>query len=349
MSRTLLLPCAGLSKRYPDMRPKWMLTTPDGHLAVAKAAASVASADVQRIVVGILKEHDERYGGVEALRREFLGSVDVVVLDEPTRGPAETVRLMIERAKVSGAMCVKDTDSFFAPLPVPTESFVAIGDLRQLPNLTRVGQKSFVVLNEQGLISEIVEKDVVSNLVSVGLYGFRDVGIFNRHYDRVVHELGVNEIFVSHVIFEAISEGEVFVPYQTKELVDVGTVEEWRRYCERRKTIVLDLDGVVFENHSKFFRPYWDEEDRPIDANVERLRELQADGAQLVFMTARPESYRAKTSETLERLGLRVHALVMGCQHGPRYLVNDFAKSNPYPSARSINLERNTDKLREFI
>ena len=41
MRRTLLLPCAGKSSRYPGTRPKWMLTLPEGELALARAAASV--------------------------------------------------------------------------------------------------------------------------------------------------------------------------------------------------------------------------------------------------------------------------------------------------------------------
>ena len=35
MPRTLLLPCAGKSTRYPGTRPKWMLTLPEGDLALA--------------------------------------------------------------------------------------------------------------------------------------------------------------------------------------------------------------------------------------------------------------------------------------------------------------------------
>ena len=33
---TLIIPCAGRSSRYPNLRPKWLLTHPDGDLMLEK-------------------------------------------------------------------------------------------------------------------------------------------------------------------------------------------------------------------------------------------------------------------------------------------------------------------------
>jgi hypothetical protein len=44
-----------------------------------------------------------------------------------------------------------------------------------------------------------------------------------------------------------------------------------------------------------------------------------------------------------------VHALVMGCHHGTRYLVNDYAASNSYPSAVAINLPRTNGSLPDIL
>ena len=55
-------------------------------------------------------------------------------------------------------------------------------------------------------------------------------------------------------------------------LIDVGTLEDWRRHVRPRGTIVADLDGVVFENHSRYFPPYWTDADKPIEANAAALR-----------------------------------------------------------------------------
>ncbi len=53
MTRTLILPCAGRSSRYPGVRPKWMLTLPEGELALARAAASLPEGACGRVVVAV--------------------------------------------------------------------------------------------------------------------------------------------------------------------------------------------------------------------------------------------------------------------------------------------------------
>src|SRR6185312_14080681 len=97
MDRTLLLPCAGRSSRYPGVRPKWMLTLPCGELALARAAASVPRDAYGRIVAAVRAEHEERHGAVSLLKRVF-GDIDVIVLDHDTQGPADTVAEMIRHA-----------------------------------------------------------------------------------------------------------------------------------------------------------------------------------------------------------------------------------------------------------
>jgi hypothetical protein len=349
MNETLLLPCAGLSSRYRNMRPKWMLTTPDGRLAIQRAAASVDPARIGRRVIAIRAEHETKYGASAAIRRAFGEAIDIVVLDKDTNGPAETVALMIERARVDGPILIKDADSFFDPTERPTGNFVGTLDLRSNLSISRVGAKSFLVINEQNLISHIVEKHVSSNFVSAGLYAFGDAGAYLDCYRATAREVTGGEVFVSHVIDEALRRGEVFKPYFVSNLIDVGTVEDWRLFTQARRLFLVDVDGVVFRNQSEFFPPYWGDEVEPIEENIERLRELQATGSQLVFITSRTEKYREATMRALTARGLEVHALVMGCMHAPRVLINDFADSNPYPSATAINLPRNSATLRSML
>ena len=39
----------------------------------------------------------------------------------------------------------------------------------------------------------------------------------------------------------------------------------------------------------------------------------------------------------------------MGLPHTKRYLINDFTQSNPYPSAISINISRDSDNLEKLL
>ncbi|HEY5238691.1 MAG TPA: hypothetical protein VIJ62_09955 [Rhizomicrobium sp.] len=349
MSKTLLLPCAGKSVRYPGVRPKWMLTLPDGQLALARAAGSVSREFYSRTIVAVRKDHDERYAAASLVKRALGPNTEVLILDHDTRGPADTVAEMIQRCDVSGAFAVKDADSFFDAVPPPPSGFVAVCDVRLTPQMSNIGGKSFAVVNDNGLIVGMVEKSLASNYVSVGLYGFPNAGIYMETF-RVLaeaHESG--EIFVSHVLNRAIVNGLVVAPLFVSNLVDVGTAEDWRRHVRTRGSIFTDLDGVVFQNHSAYFAPFWDDEDIPIKENVEALRAWQDEGAQLVFITARPEAYRHKTEQALRKLGLNPHALIMDCRHGRRILINDHAASNPYPAAVGISIERDSPNLSSYL
>ncbi len=346
--RTLILPCAGRSSRYPGVRPKWMLTLPEGEIALQRAAASLSENEYDRIVIAVRADHEERYGCRALLNRVF-GDVDVVVLPHETRGPADTVAQTIARADVTGPIAIKDADSFFNPSPLPDTSFVSVSDVRRSPQMTNVGAKSFAVVNGQGLVVEMVEKSLASNHVCVGLYGFADADRFIDTFDAVASANKDGEIFVSHVISRAIRDGMIVKPHAVDGLIDVGTLDDWRRYTRARGTIVTDIDGVVFKNHSRDFEPLWDEPDEPITENIATLRAWEEGGAQIVFMTARPEEHRARTDSALRQNGLNPHALIMDCRHGRRFLVNDHAATNPAPSAVAINLERNSATLGEHL
>lgn len=346
-SATFLFPCAGHSRRYPGMRPKWMLTTPDGDLAIQKAVASVAWAG-QRRILAIRRDHDLQYGAVDLLKRAFGDTIEIIVLETDTNGPAHTVAEMIRIGGVLGPVAIKDADSFFNPVEYPGHSFIACTDLRRNLDVSRVGAKSFISINENILIRDVTEKDVCSNYISSGLYGIRDSELLVDIFSQYRHE-AEGEIFVSHLIRKMLSKGEVFHPLFVDAFVDVGTKIDWIKYVGERGTYFVDIDGVIVKNQSRFFEPLWGGPPEEISENIEALRNLQERGAQLVFTTSRPEEFRSVTAKLLADAGLRAHALVMDCNHARRFLVNDYANSNPFPSAVAINIPRNAPTLRDHI
>jgi hypothetical protein len=347
--RTVLLPCAGRSARYPGLPPKWLLTTPDGDLAIERAAASIAPAATGRRVIAILAEHEAAHGARAAIRRAFGPEIEILVLDQFTAGPAETVSLMIERAGVRGPIAIKDADSWFDPPAMPSGSFVATIDLRRHLGLSRVAAKSFVEINEQNLVAAVIEKHVASNFVSAGLYGFADAGQFSTWYRTVARETGRHEIFVSHVISEALRQGEILRPCPVTNPIDVGTLDDWHGFTRSRQVMFVPIDGVVFTAQGRHTPPYWGDPPAPIEQNVAYLRALQHAGAQLVFLSSRGEEGREQTLRALHALGLSPHALVMGCLHGKQVLVGAFEGALPCPAATAVNLPRNSAALNQFL
>ena len=52
---TLIIPCAGKSSRFPNMKPKYMLTHPDGKLMIEKAMENINLEVFNRVIITIAK------------------------------------------------------------------------------------------------------------------------------------------------------------------------------------------------------------------------------------------------------------------------------------------------------
>ena len=114
------------------------------------------------------------------------------------------------------------------------------------------------------------------------------------------------------------------------------------------KTYFVDFDGVIMKNSGKHGRVNWSNNAELLEDNAAALRGLQAAGAQIVITTSRPEALRPQLESLLATAGIKPYAIVMGLNHAPRVLINDFANTNPYPSATAISLPRNAN-IMEYL
>ena len=344
---TLIIPCAGNSSRFPNMRPKWMLTHPEGKLMVEKAIDGLSSNSFDRTIITILREHAEKYESELWLKQIFGNKVEVCILEEPTNSESETIYKTIIQMKVEGAFCVKDSDGYIS-VNLSGENFVVGKDIREMPYLTNVPGKSFVLKNEQNILTNIIEKSVSSNHISIGLYGFSDTKQYINKYLELSNLIS-DEIYPSHIISSLIGEGSIFRYLEADKYHDWGTAKEWRNDALRLSTYLVDIDGVVFKNKGKYGSKNWSGNDIPLVSNINKLREIQKNGGQLIFVTSRPEDFREKTEASLQEQGLSWHSIIMGCFHSQRFIINDFASTNQYPSCIAINIARDGDDLENFI
>ena len=70
--KTLVVPMGGKSSRFPNMRPKWMLTHPKKNKFMVTEAISGLNLDFfDRVCFVVLKEHEEQYQFTKGLIREL--------------------------------------------------------------------------------------------------------------------------------------------------------------------------------------------------------------------------------------------------------------------------------------
>ena len=336
----IVIPCAGASTRYPT-RPKYLLTLYNGKLMAEMVVDSYPDEELHFI---ILKAHVEEYDAEDSLNRCFDGrpNVHIHILDELTTGPAETVYSILHELDPNDNLFIKDCDSFFTS-PLRRGNYISAVNLKKYRQMANVADKSFVVTDHDDIVVNIIEKDVCSNYVSVGGYSFETIKLFSHAYENVSSAVN-SEIFISHLIKYLLKEN-VFTMVEVDDYVDCGTYSEFLKVNRSKPTIFCDLDGTLFKNQSKYFKNSYENPPTIIKPALNFLLKHQNEGSLIIFTTSRPEKYRDITETALKDCGFKNYRIILDIPHSPRILINDYASSNPYPTATAINVERDNFKI----
>jgi hypothetical protein len=337
----IIMPCAGLSTRFPNLRPKYLLSDYSNQLMIERASANFVGK--YSITVVILAEHDKKFNARQKLVDAFGDKIKIVVLDNPTSGPADTAYQAIAQGHVdlSSSIIIKDCDGFYNSDLVEGNA-IYVSKLSKNPNIQNAPAKSYTIANEQNIISTVVEKQIVSDSFCVGGYQFNSAAEYKSAFEAL-RDAATAEIFVSNIIDYMISQGSVFIEKEVSDFVDVGTAKDWFEY-NNKPTYFCDIDGTIVMSNDDYYAPY-----QPIEPNVAELRGELARGCKIVFTTARPKKYEYITRTMLDEMGFAGCDLVMAIHHAKRILINDYANSNPYPSAIAVNLKRDDDNLGDLI
>ena len=346
--KTLIVPCGGKSSRFPGMRPKWLLTHPDGQLMIQKALHGLED-KFDQIIISIIKQHDVKYSASKILRQALThleGKLKICVLDDFTQSASETVDKTLQIMGVSGSFVIKDSDNmveFVLPLNSnDNQNFIVGLDLKtfkQAGSISNIQAKSFLKCKDN-LVLSIREKEVVSSVICVGVYGFSSVEKFHAVYEEM-KSCGVGELYISHIVSRSIDGGDRFNYIEAEEYNDWGTFKEWRREQKKYSTYFCDFDGVLIKNSGQYGELNWSNNSEMLIENCQKIKALQEIGAQVVITTSRPDSEKDKIRRLLGEVGIIPFAIITGLNHAPRIVVNDFAPSNPFPSCNAISLPRN--------
>jgi|TARA_R110000744_G_scaffold88375_1_gene172230 hydroxymethylpyrimidine pyrophosphatase-like HAD family hydrolase len=349
--KNLIVPIAGKSSRFPNTRPKWMLTHPKSNLFMVLESIKGINLDFfDKIYFVALKDHQIKFEFEHGFNEELkdLGLLDkskLVYLDNSTKSQSETVYRAIKKEQIEGFIMVKDSDNYFKCNISDTNNQVCYYDLNHTGNINP-SNKSYLKIDENNIISNIVEKQVISSTFSIGGYCFNSTKDFIDSFEKM--EDIEDECYISNIIFDLILKNKVFYGNSCSEYKDWGTLEDWNKYKSQYNTLFVDLDGTLVENTSSKFPPYIGN-GKPLKNNIKWLQELHAKGQiEIIITTSRSKKYKDVTLKELKEKGIPYNELIMGLSHSKRIIINDFASSNPYPSCGAINISRNIDNLNDF-
>ena len=347
--KNLLVTAAGLSSRFEGLKPKWMLTHPKGNWMIVEALKNLDFDNIDKVYLGFLAEHVEKYNCRDAidLCLTELGIIDkaeVVLLDSRTENQPHTVYEVIKKADIQGQVVIKEVDNRFK-YNVEDGNFMCYYDLNKTTSINP-SNKSYITIGEDGYISGLVEKKVISNTFGCGSYSFEN----SEDYCEYFEKMSTNKnLYLSDIIKKMIDDGFKFKPVMVSEYMDWGTKEDWFNYVRQYKTLFVDVDGTLVKSSGKYTPPHWGETEA-IKENVEFLNNLYDTGkVYIILTTARPSSARDVTVEQMKREGIKYDNIIFDLFHANRTLINDYGTSSPYPTCDAVNIVRNSNELERFL
>lgn len=175
------------------------------------------------IYFSLLKRHSVKWNLKHHFEEEFkwlgLTKAKVIELDEPTKNQPETIYRTIKKANIVGPIFIKDADCSFSCKALPGNS-VAIYPLEKL-SWVNPQHKSYVCVDDNFYITNIIEKRVIGNFFSAGGYGFKNSQDFCDVFEKIGNQTG---LYLSHIVYSMLLDGVQFRPIEVDNYIDFETI-----------------------------------------------------------------------------------------------------------------------------
>lgn len=232
----VVIPMAGAGSRFTDAGydvPKPLIDV-NGMPMVQKAIWG--SGIGGRVIYVVQAEHNAQYNLSELLPT-FTPNLDVIIVevDGVTEGAAVTVLAAKEYIDNDDILIICDSDSVVSW--TPNEFMASVGEARNLDGAIAVfpaeGDRwSYVALDEDNLVTEVAEKDQISDLACAGVYYWREGAEFVKYAEKMISEdKRVNgEFYIAPVYNEAIEDTRSIGTYEVDSVLHLGTPEDLEAY-----------------------------------------------------------------------------------------------------------------------
>ena len=227
---TLIVPMLNLSSKYKDKLPiEFQYDNITGDMNCIKSIFGINLHLVTSIYFCILKEHQEKYHVIEKIMTEMkkhIGKLEyppecIFVTMDPTSSQAETIYRCIKQYNIEGQILIKDADNMCIYDEVFMGNCVLVYPLESTP-IVDPQHKSYISVDDQNFVTNIIEKRVISNLFNCGGYSFEDASDFVEGDENVqLYEEVNNHMYISNIIYWLILYKRLkFRPIQAEEYID---------------------------------------------------------------------------------------------------------------------------------
>jgi NDP-sugar pyrophosphorylase family protein len=186
------------------------------------------------------KEHVEKYTGLENTLKQITNNkCKIVLVDKLTEGAACTALLAKEFINDDDDLLIANSDQI---IEYEKENFELLKSLSSVDSIVftfnAVHPKwSFVKTNSRGFVSEVAEKNPISNVATCGIYWYRKGSDYVKFAEQMIEkDIRVNnEFYIAPVYNELIGSGKTLIPFYVHKMHGIGTPEDLNTFLGKQK------------------------------------------------------------------------------------------------------------------
>jgi HAD superfamily hydrolase (TIGR01509 family) len=191
--------------------------------------------------------------------------IHLIKIDD-TSGPVETLLLgiteIINNYHYNQKCLILDCDTFYTIDIINIFKNSVENMVFYTKNYHEEPIYSYIEINEESIITNIKEKEKISNNANTGAYAFNDINIF---YDfcRYIIDNNItfnNEPYTSCLISEMIKNNIKFIGYELEEksVFSLGTPLAVEKYINDTYAFLFDLDGTIVITDNIYFDVWYE-------------------------------------------------------------------------------------------
>ena len=336
----LIFPMAGEGSRFGyTFKPFLEVDDKGNFIELAFGPFQKHLSKIERIIFIFLKDQEIKYDVSKNLERIFPDiNFETCILDKPTNGPAETIRLALKRNTINGPLIICDcdhtlnVDMIFQQIEESkSDCVIPIWPLKN----EKIKSWSIVSINDNSQVTGIAEKKLPD---TAGQF----FGVIGCYYLKV-GSLLENDKYknISDCIAQIIKDKGLITAVKITEAQFFGDPKRLEQTINATKpsgTIFCDLDGTLIVH-----------EDSPTNLGIKVLegayktiKRWKDQNYYIVLTTARNSINREYLESELSKHNIVYDELIMNLSSGTRILINDRKPSDfLMPSAIAYEVERN--------
>ena len=233
----IVVPMAGRGSRFTEAgyeMPKPLIDV-YGHPMIEYVTKNITPSCDHRFIYICQQEHLEKYGLEEKLKTIAPGCI-VIPINYITEGAACTVLLAEKYIDNEDSLMIANSDQY-----VDSDINVYIAAAGKYDGLIMTmpanhPKWSYIKFDDQGFVTMVREKEVISNEATVGIYNYKKGSDFVKYAHQMIDKnIKVNnEFYVAPVYNEMIEAGKKIVFYNVGEsMYGLGVPEDLNYFIEQ--------------------------------------------------------------------------------------------------------------------